>query len=153
MSQPVFSFPYYDVTLRQGEDFVLHFVHKDDNGNAWGLTGASAEMQIRKSPLVERMSAWVKGSAVTGSAGGTGSKEFYATGGTAVSGGGFTLNVASNGTTPQVGGVFLRIPHSVTQYVPSGMNFYDIEITTAGSTSERRVARMGEFFVEPQVTR
>jgi len=156
MPAPFFNLPHYDITFRRGEDFTFHFVHKDEEGNVIGVTGATGEMQIRKSPLSARMSAWIRGASATGGIAASGTaeavREFYATGGTGHSGCGFTFGVDEDGSTPLAGGVFLRIPAEMGSLIPSGMNFYDIIINT-GATGGVRKARTGEFFVELDVTR
>lgn len=148
MTQPVFDFPNFDLSIFIGEDFFFAYDQVDADGNPVDLAGASAEVFFRKSELGEKLFCQVKGTAITG--GTAGQSEFVegASGGSAgyaYTGGGFTLNVADDGISALTGGVVLHIPYEVVQHFPTGNSFwhYQIFLTTAGPTGSRFTSRLG----------
>lgn len=144
---PYLEFPNYDLEVTQGSDFKFHFIWKDGNKVPYDLAGASAEMQIRRSFLSQKLIFWVKGSGATG--GGV-TKEFYATGGVSGSAS-ISLNVNSSGVSGTTGGILLEIDSEMTKNFPVNFHFYDLEISLPSGFKDK--ALKGRVTVPYEITR
>lgn len=144
---PYLEFPNYDLEVVQGSDYKYHFVWKDGDKVPYNLAGATAEMQIRRSFLSEKLIFWVRGSNATG---GGYTKEFYATGGVSGSAS-ILLNVNANGVTGTTGGILIQIGNQMTKNFPVNFHFYDMEVTFPDGTKDKPIR--GRVSVPYEITK
>jgi len=148
----------YDIILYQGQSLTLDLSYKNDAGAAINITGSNntARMQVRRSPLVDRLLLDISSSPVgntvgdaNGVTGGGTTGDFLGTatepGRTGT--GGITLN--HSGTT---GNVRIHIDYVTTANVPAGRHFYDIDIFNESDNTMLR-AFTGTFEVRRETTR
>jgi hypothetical protein len=148
----------HDIILYQGQSLNLDLSFKDDSGTPINIVGSNntAYMQVRRSPLVDRLlldinsvnvgntvghANGVTGGGVTGDFAGT-TLDVGRTGT-----GGITLNY--KGVT---GDIRLHIDYVTTSYVPAGRHFYDIDIFNAHDNTMFR-AFTGTIEVRRETTR
>ena len=135
----------YQIIHYQGDTFTLTFNYTDENDNAVDLSGASAEMHIKRSPLREKLVCRVINDYPNGCFGITGEKDFGFTGGVTAGTGGIKLN--DNGVT---GAVFIEIDSATIAKMPAERNFYSVQLIT---TDEQKVLLDGTFELAREVTR
>tara|TARA_R110000851_G_scaffold18238_3_gene57451 strand:- start:399 stop:788 length:390 start_codon:yes stop_codon:yes gene_type:complete len=125
----------YNIEIEQGESFLFHFQYLGRGSTGIDVSGYTAQMQIRRSPLSSSKSIEVWGSGVT----------YGITAGT----GGFLMNRSSTGGS-QTGGVYFSLDAVTSSFVPYGPNFYDIELVK-GVTVDKILK--GRFDCNREVTR
>ena len=135
----------YQIIHYQGDTFTLTFNYTDENDNAVDLTGATAEMHIKRSPLREKLVCRVISDYPNGCFGITGGTDFGFTGGVTTGTGGIKLN--NNGVT---GAVFIEIDSETIAKIPAERNFYSVQLIT---NSEQKVLLDGTFELAREVTR
>ncbi len=136
----------YQIIHHQGDTFKLTFNYLDENDAAIDLTGCTAEMHIKRSPLKEEMVCRVLSDHPNGAFGISGSKDFGITGGVTAGTGGIILNY--QGVT---GSIFVEIDSATTTKIPAKRNFCSLHLILSGSVEER-VILDGTFEVAKEVT-
>ena len=137
----------YQIIHYQGDTFTLTFNYLDENSNAVDLSGASAEMNIRRAPAHDELVAFIDDGYPVGSFGMTGGKGFtYGYGFTGETGG-IILNY--QGTT---GSVHVLIDNETIKNIPAARNFYDITVTF-NNTGEVKTILNGTFELARETTR
>ena len=141
----------YDIIAEQGASFKIHFdyLYAGDGGTGIDLSNFTCDMQVRKSPLDEKILMHLSISGLT--YGGT--TGFYQPGViTGISGvGGIELNRDAFGL-PSDGGILITANNAVMTNLPPGRHFYDIELTDTVSTNVIRLLE-GNFEISKEVTR
>jgi len=118
--EPYLEFVNYDLEIDQGSDYSFHFICKDEDKNPINFSGATGEIQMRRSYLSQKILLWIEGNNATG---GGYTKEFLE--GDGVSGqGSIKLNVNNAGVTGTTGGVLISISNQLTQNIPENFHFY-----------------------------
>ena len=134
----------------QGDTFTFEFDYLNLNKTAIDLTGATAEMRIRRSPESLKYVGLITSNYPNGAFGPSGGYDFSetggATGGTTGGTGGIQLNY--NGVT---GSVYIVIDNETTKNMPARRNFYDLEITK--SDGEVKTILKGTFELSRETTR
>jgi hypothetical protein len=120
--EPYLEFVHYDIEIDQGSDYNFHFIYKDEDKNPVNFSGATGEMQMRRSYLSQKMIMWIEGNNATG---GGSTKEFLDTAGVAGQAS-IKLNVNSDGVTGTTGGVLITISNLMTQNIPENFHFYTL---------------------------
>jgi len=136
----------YQIIHYQGDTFVLEFTYTDENNAPIDLADASAEMQIRRSPLHNKLVCQVTDAYPQGVFGISGSDFEYGygtTGGT----GGIILNY--EGVT---GSVYIQIDAETVGNIPAARHFYDMQITF-NDPYEVKTILNGTFELAREVTR
>lgn len=141
----------YDIIAEQGASFKIHFdyLYPGSGGTGIDLTNFTSDMQVRKSPLNEKILMHISVNGLT--YGGT--TGFYQPGSiTGISGtGSIQLNSDVYGL-PSYGGILITANHNVTEKLPAGKHFYDIELTDTVSDNVVRLLE-GTFEITKEVTR
>ncbi len=141
----------YDIIAERGASFKIHFdyLYAGDGGTGIDLSNFTCDMQVRKSPLDEKILMHLSTFGLT--YGGT--TGFYQPG--IISGitgvGGINLNSDVFGL-PSDGGILITANDVVTQSLPFGRHFYDIKLTDSVSNNVVRLLE-GNFEVTKEVTR
>ena len=137
----------YQIIHYQGDTFTLTFNYLDENDNPVDLTGASAEMHIKRAPKHETLVGYLNEQYPTGSFGITGNSGFSYGYGVTGETGGIILNY--QGTT---GDIYLLIDNQTISNIPAARNFYDLTITF-NDTGEVRTILKGTFELAREITR
>tara|TARA_B100000287_G_C20288485_1_gene644966 strand:+ start:234 stop:623 length:390 start_codon:yes stop_codon:yes gene_type:complete len=111
----------YNIEVEQGETFLFHFQYLGRGSTGIDVSGYTGQMQIRRSPFTSSKVVEVLNSGVT----------YGTTAGT----GGFLMNRSATGGS-QTGGVYISLDAVTTSFIPSGQNFYDIELVK-GATVDK----------------
>jgi len=141
----------YDIIAEQGASFKIQFdyLYAGVGGTGISLSNYTARMQVRKSPLDEKI---LMDLSITGLTYG-GTTGFYQpgviTGSTGV--GGITLDRDINGSSKN-GGILITASSTVTKSLPIGRHHYDLELTNTISGDVLRLLE-GTFDVTREVTR
>lgn len=136
----------YQIIHYQGDTFLLDFTYTDENNLPIDLSGASAEMHIRRSPLHDKLVCYVRDTYPQGVFGISGSDFEYGygkTGGT----GGIILNY--EGVT---GSVYVQIDAETIGNIPAARHFYDMQITFHDPYEVKTILN-GTFELAREVTR
>jgi hypothetical protein len=141
----------YDIIAEQGASFKIQFdyLYAGVGGTGINLENFTCQMQVRKSPLDEKLLLDLSLNGLT-----YGGITGYYLPGTlpGVTGvGGITLNRDINGST-RTGGILITASPNVTRYIPAGRHHYDIELTNTVSNDTTRILE-GTFEVTKEVTR
>jgi len=114
----------YHFTHYQGDTFLFQFNYTNNDNIPIDLSGASAEMHIRKSPEANKLVAYVTDGYPEGVFGPTGGYDFEYGNGITGSTGGIILNYS--GIT---GRVYIEIDADTMSRVPARRNFYELQVT------------------------
>ena len=136
----------YQIIHYQGDTFVLDFNYLNDDNTQIDLTGFSAELFIKRTPLVDKLVCQLNNNWPTGCFGRTGGKDFLYNQGTTGATGGIVLNY--NGVT---GGVYIVIDSETVSRIPSGRHFYDLVIKN-NLNNEVTTILNGTFELAQEVT-
>jgi len=138
---------YYHFLHYQGDTFNFTFKYLDNDGNPISLSGATAEMSIRKSPTSPNLVCLLTDDYPNGAFGPSGdSSEFGYTGGVTSGTGGIRLE--NSGVT---GSINIIINGDTTSKLPTTRTHYNLQITT--SDGESRTILSGTFEIAKQTTR
>lgn len=137
----------YQIIHYQGDTFLLDFVYSDDDNTPIDLSGASAEMHVRRSPLHNKLVCYLDNSYPNGVMGPSGESDFYFGEGMQVGTGGIILN--KDGIT---GAVYIEIDAETVSKIPAARHFYDLQIVF-NNPYEVRTILNGTFELAREVTR
>lgn len=137
----------YQIIHYQGDTFLLDFVYSDDDDTPIDLSNASAEMQIRRSPLHDKMVCRITSEYPTGIYQRNGDSDFSYENGIQGGTGGIILN--KDGVT---GSVYIEIDAETVGKIPATRHFYDLQIVF-NNPYEVRTILNGTFELAREVTR
>lgn len=136
----------HQITHYQGDTFLLQFNYLDENKTAVDLSGASAEMHIRRSPESTKLVGLITDAYPEGCFGPSGGYDFEYGSGITGTTGGIILNY--EGTT---GAVYILIDQETISRIPARRNFYDLQLLL--SSGDVRTILQGTFELARETTR
>lgn len=137
----------YQIIHYQGDTFLLDFVYSDDDDTPIDLSNASAEMQIRRSPLHNKIVCRITSEYPSGIYHRNEDSDFYYNEGIRGGTGGIILN--NNGVT---GAVYIEIDAETVSKIPAARHFYDLQVVF-NDPYEVRTILNGTFELAREVTR
>jgi len=137
----------YQIIHYQGDTFTLQFNYLDDDKSPVNLSGASAEMQIRRAPGHDKLVGFIDDGYPKGAFGPSGGLGFTYGNGFTGETGGIILNY--QGTT---GAVYILIDNQTISNIPATRNFYDLTLTF-NNTGEVKTILKGTFELARETTR
>jgi len=148
----------YTINHDKGTTFKLFALYKDSSGSVIDLNNYTARMQVRRSPNDSGVALFITGATMNGVSGvvhsggvtGGGSTGEFTIGSGVGGTGDIKLNASSTGATGTSGGIFIQFDPVTSANLPSGRNFYDLELIT-GDTVTRLIE--GRFQARENVTR
>jgi len=137
----------YQIIHYQGDTFTLEFTYTDDDDTPIDLTNASAEMQIRRSPLYDKLVCQLTENYPNGVFGRTGDSDFSYGEGQPGGTGGIILNYGG-----VAGSIYVQIDAETVGNMPAARHFYDMQITFDDPYEVRTILN-GTFELAREVTR